>query len=126
MRLHDFLGRVQQRANIESQDQALSVIRTTFEVLSERMQGGEPLDLAGQLPSELQDFVDIGRGEQFGVDEFIQRIAESEGISEEEAREHARAVLEVTSEAVNRGEMEDVLLQLPQEYHALFGRGTRH
>jgi len=126
MQLHDFLGRVQQRANIQSQDEALSVIRTTFETLSERLQGGEPLDLAAQLPSMLQEFVDVGEGERFGVEEFIQRIAEQEGISEEQAREQASAVLEVTSEAVSRGEIEDVLLQLPQEYHGLFGRGLKH
>lgn len=126
MQLHDFLGRVQQRANLQSQDEALSVIRTTFETLSERLQGGEPLDLAAQLPSMLQEFVGVGEGERFGVEEFIQRIAEQEGISEEQAREQAGAVLEVTSEAVSRGEIVDVLLQLPQEYHGLFGRGLKH
>lgn len=126
MQLHDFLGRVQQRANIQSQDEALSVIRTTFETLSERLQGGEPLDLAAQLPSMLQEFVNVGEGERFGVDEFIQRIAEQEGISEEQAREQASAVLEVASEAVSRGEIEDVLMQLPQEYHGLFGRSLKH
>lgn len=126
MQLHDFLNRVQERANIQSQEEALSVIRTTFETLSERLQGGEPLDMAAQLPSMLQEYVDVGHAERFGVDEFIQRIAEQEGISEAQALEQARAVLEVTSEAVSRGEIEDVLLQLPQEYHGLFGRGLKH
>lgn len=125
MQLHEFLGRVQQHASIDSRERALDAIRATFETLSERLQGGEPLDLASQLPSLLQGYVDIGEGERFDLEEFFRRVAEREGIDEEQAREHARAVLEVTSEAVSSGEIQDVLAQLPREYHSLFGAGSQ-
>jgi uncharacterized protein (DUF2267 family) len=125
MQLHEFLGRVQQHASIDSRERALDAIRATFETLSERLQGGEPLDLASQLPLLLQDYVDIGEGERFDLEEFFRRVAEREGTDEAQAREHARAVLEVTTEAVSSGEINDVLAQLPREYHGLFGAGSQ-
>jgi uncharacterized protein (DUF2267 family) len=125
MQLHEFLGRVQQRASIDSREQALDAIRATYQTLSERLQGGEPLDLAGQLPSLLQNYAAVGEGERFDTNEFFHRVADREGVNEDQAREHARAVLEVTSEAVSNGEIGDVLSQLPQEYHGLFGDASQ-
>jgi uncharacterized protein (DUF2267 family) len=120
MQLHQFLSNVQQRANLDSQDQAMSAVRATLETLSERLQGGEPLDLAAQLPALLQGHVDVGHAERFDMDAFFDRVADREGVDHDQARQHARAVLEVTSEAVSNGEIEDVMSQLPQEYHGLF------
>lgn len=125
MQLHEFLGRVQQRAHLDSEEQAINAIRSTFITLSERLKGGEPLDLASQLPNLLQHHFKPGEGERFDTDEFFHRIADRAGIEEDLAREQARAVLEVTSEAVNSGEMEDVLGQLPREYHDLFGNSSQ-
>ncbi len=126
MQLHEFLGRVQERGNIDSKDQALNAVRATLETLSERLKGGEPLDLAAQLPVALQGYVGVGQGERFDPDEFCRRVARREGIDEELARSHAEAVLNVTQEAVSSGEIRDVLAQLPREYHSLFGSGSRH
>ena len=123
MQLHDFLGRLQERSNLHSKDEALRAVQATYQTLSERLAGGEPLNLAAQLPSLLQDRADAGHGERFSAEEFCRRVAEREGVDKEMARKHAQAVLAVTQEAVSAGEIEDVLAQLPQEYHALFGGG---
>lgn len=101
----------------------MNAIRATLQTLSERLQGGEPLDLAAQMPALLQRDADVGHAERFDTSEFFHRVAEREGVDEQQAQEHARAVLEVTSEAVSRGEINDVLSQLPEDYHRLF---TRH
>lgn len=122
MQLHQFLGNVQERAQIDSKEQALNAIRATFETLSERLKGGESLDLAGQLPAMLQGSFDVGHGERFDLEEFCHRVANREGVDDEQARQHVQAVLEVTSEAVSKGEIDDVIAQLPAEYHSLFGR----
>ncbi len=42
-----------------------------------------------------------------------------------EAVYHARAVIEVLSEAVSKGEMDDVRAQLPAEFDRLFEAGRR-
>jgi uncharacterized protein (DUF2267 family) len=125
MQLHEFLGRIQQQASIDSKEQALHAIQATFETLSERLKGGEPLDMGAQLPHLLQEYVDVGEGERFGADDFFRRVADREGVSEDDGRRHARAVLGVVSEAISAGEMKDVMAQLPQEYHGLFGAGQR-
>lgn len=125
MQLHEFLGRVQQQASIDSKEQALHAIQATFETLSERLKGGEPLDMGAQLPALLQNYVDVGEGDRFDADDFFRRVADREGVEEEEGRRHAQAVLGVVSEAVSTGEMQDVMSQLPQEYHGLFGAGQQ-
>lgn len=120
MQLHEFLGRIQQHAQLNSREDALGATRATLETLSERIQGGEPKDLASQLPQLLKDFVHEGEGERFGTDEFFRRVADREGVDESEGRRHAQAVLRTIREAVDSGEMKDVMAQLPQEYRALF------
>lgn len=50
------------------------------------------------------------------VDEFVSRVAEREGDSLDEAREHARAVLSTLREAVPDEEFVDITAQLPREF----------
>jgi uncharacterized protein (DUF2267 family) len=50
--------------------------------------------------------------------EFLQRVAEREGVSLEQAREHALAVFDVLREAVDE-EFFDIAVQLPNEYWVL-------
>ena len=60
---HDeFIGHVQHRARLASRGQAERATRVVLETLGERLAGGEPFDLAAQLPPE------IGRHPNAGVD----------------------------------------------------------
>ncbi len=124
MDYHHFIDQVQARAHLASSDEALKATRATLETLGERLQGGEPGDLASQLPSEIKSFLgEEGKGENFGLEEFLDRVTRREGIEKPAARSHARAVLSVVQEAVSEGELEDVRGQLPREYDPLFDSG---
>lgn len=125
MQFQQFLGKVQQRAGLDSPDRALRATRATLNTLAERLYGNEPTDLASQLPGEIGRHLqpdNAGAGERFGVEEFVRRVAERENAAGNDSRRHARVVLEVLGEAVSKGEMKDVRQQLPGEYDALLGR----
>ncbi len=127
MQFHDFLGQVQNRAQMPSIEDALKATRATLSTLAERLGGEEPRHLAAQLPVELKNFLEgpsSGMGERFDSDEFLHRISEKEGIDLPVAVYHTRVVLEVLGEAVSPGEMSDVKSQLPKDYQRLF-EGSR-
>jgi uncharacterized protein (DUF2267 family) len=118
----ELLNRLEDEAglDIEAAEQALAATLTT---LAERISEEEAADLASQLPDELK--AQLGRavtgGEVFSADEFLRRVADREGgVSSEEARAHAEAVLGTLREAISGGEFEDILLQLPDDYLELF------
>lgn len=124
MQLHDFVREVQQQAQLDSREAAMRAIQATFETLSDRLIGNEPKHLAAQLPAPISDYLRRdGKGERFSPQEFCHRVAEREGVDEDLARNHAHIVLRTLSAAVNDGEVEDMLQQLPQDYRPLFGSG---
>jgi uncharacterized protein (DUF2267 family) len=119
----EFVKRVTEIGELESQDQAERAIKATFETLKERLAGNEPDHLAAQLPEDLAaPLQGEGGREDFALAEFYRRVAEREGIEESEAIRHARAVVLVLQEAVTTGEMDDIRDQLKDEYAELFGR----
>ena len=119
MKHDEFIGRVQHYARLPSRGDAERATRATLETLGERLAGGEPKDLASQLPPEiglhvLQGFA--GAGERFSLDEFYSGVSIREGEGLPKAVFHARAVIKVLSEAVSQGEINDVFAQLPPEF----------
>ena len=130
---HDtFIGEVQNRAELPSRGAALSASRATLQTLGERIQEGEATNLAAQLPDELGRFLEENADttESFDFQEFISRVAERDenlgdehGIDDDDlsaAALHARAVVDVLSEAVTEGQIEDIHDQLPDDYNDLF------
>jgi uncharacterized protein (DUF2267 family) len=123
MKHDEFIGRVQHYARLASRGDAERATRATLETLGERLAGGEPKDLASQLPPEigahlLHGFA--GAGERFSLDEFYRRVSEREGEDLPKAAFHARAVIRVLNEAVSKGEINDILAQLPPEFDRFF------
>jgi len=59
---------------------------------------------------------------KMSVDDFVHRVAQREGISDEQAREHVRAVFETLREAIDRLEFLDITAQLPAEYATVGAR----
>ena len=53
MKHDEFIGRVQHYARLASRGDAERATRATLETLGERLAGGEPKDLASQLPPEI-------------------------------------------------------------------------
>jgi uncharacterized protein (DUF2267 family) len=121
MQYDEFIGQVQHRARLASRGEAVKAARATLGVLGQRLFGGEAEDLAAQLPQEIQPYLKQAKADDsFGLDEFYQRVSETEGVDLPVAVYHARAVVSVVSNAVSEGEIEDVRAQLPDEYDPLF------
>jgi uncharacterized protein (DUF2267 family) len=120
MKHGEFIKHVSERAGVP-RDLAETLTRVTLETLADRLAGGEPHDLASQLPHELQDYVRPSSklGERFGPQEFVDRVATAAGVDGDTARKGVRAVMSTVREAVTAGEWDDVVAQLPDEYQSL-------
>ena len=118
-----FIAEVKNLAELDTEEDAHKAIAATLETLKERLAGEEPSDLAAQLPPEIAPYVEGGGGgESFSVEEFYERVAQKEGVGNNEATRHARAVATVLQTAVSGGELEDVRSQLGDGYRELFGQ----
>ncbi|MDP8978330.1 MAG: DUF2267 domain-containing protein [Actinomycetota bacterium] len=122
MKFDQFVKEVRTRAGLDSTEHAEKAARATLSVLGERLAGGEPGDLASQLPPEIADALGPqSPGESFDVDEFYRRVADSEGTgcTPGQAREHAMAVMSTVVDTVTPGQRDDVASQLPAGYAEL-------
>lgn len=124
MNYDEVINTVRDEADLADRDQAAVVTAATLELLGQRLAGGEPVDLASQLPDGLKESLTrhTGAAETFDVDEFLRRLAQREGagVGPEQAREHARVVLSTLGRFVSGGELDDVRSQLPAGYAPLF------
>lgn len=120
MQYDEFIAAVRNDGAIADREHAERATTATLEVLGERLVGGEPSDLAAQLPTGLKERLDAhtGQAEAFGVDEFFRRVAarEEHDCSPDDAREHVRAVLTTLARSVSAGEVDNLRSQLPAGY----------
>lgn len=79
-------------------------------------------DLAEQLPLAAKASLKAtgGHPQTLSLNEFIDCVAELEGVSPSEALDHTRAVMDALREAVTGHELDNVRAQLPSEYETLF------
>ena len=123
MKQDKFIKQVQNRAQINSPDDAELAIRATLETLAERLAGQEANNTAAQLPKGLAAYLQhdgAGKGDRLSLDEFFQRVSQRENAELPQAKQHARVVIEVLSEAISPGEIKDIRVQLPPEFDPLF------
>jgi uncharacterized protein (DUF2267 family) len=126
MQFDDFLRRVEERAACGlNQSGAERAIDATLTTLGELMSKGDLNRLADQLPRELQRPLRAGRDRVeelngFGVEGFLARVADREGLSPSEALDHARAVFDVLEQAVTGPELHHVREGLPEKFATLF------
>lgn len=128
MNEQQIVSAVERTVNFQDYEHARTAVQATLSVLGERLSGGEPKDLAAQLPPTLAEALpETGPGEPFDLAEFYRLIAlrEGDGCTLAQARQHARAVMAVMRAAVTPGEFDDVVRQLPNEYADLFGSPPR-
>jgi uncharacterized protein (DUF2267 family) len=117
-----FVKRVARRAAL-GVPEAHRATEAVLETLGERIAGGEVDDLAEQLPEELRPPLQRGRARTGGkarrmsLDEFVERVAEREGVSYEQALDHARAVFAALRETLTDNEFSDLLAELPRGYY---------
>jgi uncharacterized protein (DUF2267 family) len=125
--LETFVARVADRTRLD-RDAALRATEAVLETLGERFSRGEVEDLAVELPPELRrplergDALSNGAARKMSLDEFLQAVAEREGATPEEAREHTRAVFATLREAISPKEFSDMTAQLPDEFSTVLAR----
>ena len=113
--------RVGGRAGLDRRG-ARRALEAVLEALAERVAGGEVDDLAAALPDELRQPLARGRertrgkAQRMSLDEFIARVAEREGVTDETALEHAQAVFTTLREVIPDKEWSDLLAELPRAY----------
>jgi uncharacterized protein (DUF2267 family) len=106
----------------------MRAISATLETLGERLNGRESQHLAAQLPPGIGDYLRLAKQpQQFGLQEFFDRVSEREGagVDPPQAVHHARTVVEVMQEAVTPGGIQHVRDQLPPEFAPLFDSGSQ-
>ena len=116
MQYADFVQAVAERAEIPREEAERTSV-AVLQHLCDRLTGDEARDLLAQLPARLKTAVIVSPSAQpISVDEFVHRVADELGLSDEEARERIRDVFATLRRAVTWGELEDVLRQLDPEY----------
>ena len=123
MQPQEFFGRVQNKAHLPTVGDAMQATRATLETLAERLGRDEASQLGAQLPREIRDYLVMGVPVPpgcFTSDEFLLRVGVREGVDLPASMHHARAVLDVLTQAVSAGELADVLDRLPDDYQRLF------
>ena len=114
-----FIGQVQNRAELPSQEDAVRVTRVTLETLSRRIDPNEADDLAAQLPEEIgRHLAKVDELESFSWEEFVERIAEKGEYADDEVAgpvHQARVVMDVVDEAITGNQLENVRGQLPDD-----------
>jgi uncharacterized protein (DUF2267 family) len=134
MKYDEFIEQVQKRAHLASKSEAERATQAALETLTEWISRKERYDAASQLPRGLAMYLKqpfLGTGKQpapshkrnFSLDEFFQRMSIREDVPPATAREHAHAVMSVLSDALSKGEFEDIRSQLPIEFYYEFFEG---
>ncbi len=132
MRYDDFIRRVRRRADLESDDRAVSVAHVVLGTLGECLYRTEREKLAAELPKELKDARCAERRpenrrqgiERARLGEFFNRVRARAGTGGRDTETCTRAVLSALREAVSPGTMEAVLETLPGEYDTLLRPGA--
>ena len=121
MKYNEFVGQVQHRLELAEIGPAVRATRAVLTTLGERLHEGEATDLASPLPMEIDRYLtEAEHGQRFDYQEFLDRVAEREGVDRSDANYHAQQLLTVVSEVVPPGNLEKVQNQLPEGYEPLF------
>lgn len=117
---HDeFIGTVQQRADLASRGEADSATRAVLTTLGQRITENEAEDVAAQLPMEIGRYLNddgIEHAQQFDFQTFKRRVADAAEASdvEDDPGSAAQAVVSVAVEATGTGQIQDVVSQFPE------------
>jgi uncharacterized protein (DUF2267 family) len=118
-----FIATVGRAADI-GREPARRAAKATLETLAERISQGEARDLAEELPPQLAPWIATDSpADRFGVDEFLRRVAEREGVDLDTAERHVEAVSTALGQAVSPAELADLASELPREFAPLLPRG---
>jgi uncharacterized protein (DUF2267 family) len=122
--IKEFMRRVEDRIGTADAETAVRATEAVLETLAERIAAGQVEDMLAALPEELHPPLERGvehsrHAVRMSLDEFVWRVAEreAEGVTYEEALEHARAVFRTLRDALPDKEFSDLLSELPRGYY---------
>lgn len=119
MQMTEMIEVVQQRASVDSTAAANNTLVAVAETLAERDLDGAQENFAAQLPDELGLVVNMGDAktqEAFDSADFVRRVGQRLGISEEQSQTRTHAALSIMLEAVTEGERKDIISALPDDF----------
>ena len=122
MQFEEFIRAVQERARLDSRDEAIAITQAVLETLGERLDRKVRNGVEAQLPNELKEFL-LARKEnadRYDLEEFYTRVAARADLKSQAARERTAQVFSVLRESIAGGELEDMMESLPGEYGRLF------
>ncbi len=101
-----------------SREESADVTRAVLEGLADQLSDGEARRLAADLPESLAEQVQVPRRRRKGahpvpVDDFVRQLSEHAGLTEDEARSGAGAVLAALREALSEDDYRHLVGQLP-------------
>ncbi|MBD3275000.1 MAG: DUF2267 domain-containing protein [Candidatus Marinimicrobia bacterium] len=122
MQYTEFIQQVKSQANIESDEQAEQAIEATLETLGERLSRTEQENLAAQVVNELKEMV-LKRTDvhSYNLEEFYNRVTARADIGYPDAVKRSQAVVNVLTDAISQGEIEDILSEIDKDFGELFG-----
>ena len=121
MNYKEFIGQVQHRLEYAELGPAVRATRAVLTTLGERLPEGEATDLASPLPMEIDRYLTTAEhGQRFDYQEFLDRVAEREGVDRADANYHAQQLIAVVAEIVPPGNIEKVDNGLPEDFDPLF------
>lgn len=116
MQYHEFIKRVQHHSGFNDSE-SVEATRVFMETLSSRLTYAELKKFESQLPPEIADMATpgVGKFEKFHGEEFLERIATRQNISEAHAKKQMYSVWETLKEAVDEGQISHLRAQLPND-----------
>lgn len=123
MSMDPFRYRVENDTDADSDEEVQATIETVLATLGERISQEEGRKIATFLPDEIETTIidrESHSEKAFGVDEFIERVADELDISKEEAHHRSQVVVHTLAQELTGGEESKLRNQLPEEYDTLF------
>lgn len=121
MQYDEFIDRVWEKSRLESRERAIEITQATLETLGERLDRTVRRGVASQLPKELKDML-LSRPDTdlYELQEFYQRVGARADTKYYDAAERATAVLSILREAVSKGQIQEMIDSLPEQFSRLF------
>jgi uncharacterized protein (DUF2267 family) len=120
------IGAVTERTGL-SREESADISRAVLEGLADQLSDGEARRLAADLPGLAEQFQARRRRKKEAhtvkLRDFIRRVSERTGLTDEEARAGAAAVLAALAEALTEEQYRHLTGQLPAEYRRLVPAG---
>ena len=124
-----FINGVQERTDSDDRELAVRLTRAAIGTLGERLYRTERHQLLAPLPNQIRRFAnDFEHPEpsrkvdpHYNLEEYFNRVSARADVRYPQAVRGALAVMDVLKQALGEPAIRDILAQLPQEYHELFG-----